>query len=416
MSTKGVDNWNKNWKGSDKQSKVKKSSSSYYKKSNTGSFIKVGSLSEGTLVTYIDSQTKDHKRSAIKLQNNNDDTYYINIDNLVKPITNSRAGINLTPSSLGLDGQNFFSVLSYYNSIIESLNSRNDIDGELFDYLFELLDYSKNGTSDFTDIKMEGFPWGKLISQYGEVLGPIICAKNRGGIMNGLIPTMGLSAAKIYIPSFSEPLYDYKLICGKNEYLISAKSARAVSNQVKPQYVVPVVRENLSQSLLGSDAFKLLNILADKNVKQGPFYAWKLLQNSMELTNGAIGDMETNYAPRNKKSTDIIVDYESWKPFLKKYFSGRKKVTYGELRYKCEQLIESNSKVGNLNINLKEIFKVFLNESRVIYVKTNINSKTGKPSFTASAGGGSKLVRRLYLRSSNSSPKRLGDKMGFQVS
>jgi hypothetical protein len=414
MASYGIDNWNRNWKGSNKQSVVKKSFSSYYKKNKNGIFSKVGSLNEGTPINYIDSQTKEHTKSAIQFPNN-DEIYYINIDNLVKPITNNRTNLPLNPSSFGLQGKTYSSVTSYYNAVVEALNDREDIDGELFDYLHQLLNYAKVGSHDYAGIKMDGFPWGELVKDFGEVLGPIICVKNRRGILNSIVPTSELSSAQIYIPAFGEPIYDYKIISGKSEHLISAKSARSVTNQIKPQYVIPVVQGKLTQILLMSDAYKLLSILANYSVKQGPFYGWQLLQNTSELTAECIGDIETNYSPRNKKSTDIISNYEIWKPFLKKYFSGRKRITYGQLRHKCEQLIENKSKIGPLNINLKEIFKVYLNESRVIYVKTGINFNTGVPSFTASAGGGSTLIRRLYLRSSNSSPTRLGDKIGFQI-
>lgn len=415
MASYGSDNWKRNWKGSDKQSVVKKSFSSYYKKNKNNTFSKVGILNEGSPIVYIDSQTKEHTKAAIKLPND-DEIYYINIDNLVKPITNARSNLPLNPSSFGLQGQSYPSITAYYNAVIDALNNRSDIDGELFDYLHQLLNYAKIGSHDYAGIKMDGFPWNELIKDFGEVLGPIVCVKNRGGLLSNIIPTFELSSAQIFIPSFGEPIYDYKIMSGKSEHLISAKSAKPVTNQIKPQFIIPVVQGNLSQTLLMSNAYKLLTILSNYSVKQGPFYGWQLLQNTTELTPDAINDMEVNYAPRNKKSIDIISDYESWKPFLKKYFSGRKRISYGQVRHKCEQLIENKTKTGTLNINLKEIFKIYLNESRVIYVKTSINSNTGVPSFTASAGGGSTLINRLYLRSSNSSPTRLGDKMGFQIS
>ena len=415
MASYGSDNWKRNWKGGDKQSVVKKSFSSYYKKNKNGTFSKAGSLNEGVPIVYIDSQTREHTRAAIKLSND-EEIYYINLDNLVKPITRSRSNLPLNPSSFGLQGQTYPSVTSYYNAVVESLNNRSDIDGELFDYLHQLLNYAKIGSHNYSGIKMDGFPWSEIIKDFGEVLGPIVCIKNRGGLLSNIIPTFELSSAKIYIPSFGQPIYDYKIISGKSEHLISAKSARAVTNQIKPQYVIPVVQGKLSQTTLMSTAYKLLNILSNYSVKQGPFYGWQILQSTADLTTDAINDMELNYAPRNKKSIDLISDYEPWEPFLKKYFSGRKRISYGQLRHKCEQLIESKSKTGTLNINLKEIFKVYLNESRVIYVKMNINPNTGVPIFTASAGGGSTLINKLYLRSSNSSPTRLGDKIGFQIS
>ena len=338
MASYGSDNWNRNWRGSDKQSVVKKSFSTYYKKNENGTFSKVGNLNEGTPIVYINSQTKEHTKAAIKISND-EEIYYINIDNLVKPITGTRSNLSLNPSSFGLQGI-YPSVTAYYNAVVEALNNRNDIDGELFDYLHQLLNYAKIGSHDYAGIKMDGFPWNELIKDFGEVLGPIVCVKNRRGILTNIIPTFELSSAKIFIPSFAEPIYDYKIISGKSEHLISAKSARPVTNQIKPQFVIPVVQGNLSQGLLMSDAYKLLNILSNYSVKQGPFYGWQLLQNTTDLTDDAISDMENNYAPRNKKSIDIIADYEPWKPFLKKYFSGKEAEEFSSniaQRYKEEE-------------------------------------------------------------------------------
>jgi len=45
----------------------------------------------------------------------------------------------------------------------------------------------------------------------------------------------------------------------------------------------------------------------------------------------------------------------------------------------------------------------------------DVNKTTGIASFSSSAGGGSTLVRNLYLRSSNYAT-RTADRIGFQVS
>jgi hypothetical protein len=164
MASYGVDNWNRNWKGSDHQSTVKKSSSAYYRKNKNNTFSRIGNLNEGTQITYIDSETKSHTRAAIKLPNR-DDIYYINIDNLIKPKKTDRSYISLNPGSFGLESQTYASATTYYNSVINSLNLRNDIDGELFDYLHQLLNYVKTGSHDYEGIKMTGFPWGPLMKE-----------------------------------------------------------------------------------------------------------------------------------------------------------------------------------------------------------------------------------------------------------
>ena len=82
MASYGSDNWNRNWRGSDKQSVVKKSFSTYYKKNENGTFSKVGNLNEGTPIVYINSQTKEHTKAAIKISND-EEIYYINFLYLV---------------------------------------------------------------------------------------------------------------------------------------------------------------------------------------------------------------------------------------------------------------------------------------------------------------------------------------------
>ena len=413
MASSGSDNWNRNWKGGNRESVVKKACP-YFTKNDNGTFTRVGNLNPQTPITYIDSETTDHLKSAVMLQNDQN-VYYVNIDNLVKPRTIETSSPPLNPSSFGIENYLYGSSSAYYNKIKNAINSRDDVNGELFDYLYELLEYCKRGTTDFSGIQLTGFPWGQLQNYYSEVIGPLSCIHR--GILNGIIPATGLAGAKIYFPPDSEALYDYKLIVGSAEYLISAKSARGVSNQVKPQFVVEVVDNILPVNLSTSSAYSLLKVLGKYSAKEGPFYGWQILQTTQEITPGAINDILTNYAPRNKRSQDKIVDVESWKPFLKKYFSGRKAtgISYGEVRYKCENLIQAKSKTGKLNSDLKKIFSIYLNESRVIYVKLNINKSNGVPTFTASGGGGSNLIRRLYLRSSNYA-NRTADRIGFQVS
>lgn len=417
MASSGIINFQRNWQGSDHQTTVKKTVSVYQKDDN-GSFQAAGALSAGTEVTYIDSLTQDHLRAAFRTADG--EVYYANVDYFVKPGT-KRQSVLLRPSSFGLSSRTFFSVTDYYNELVNALNRRNDIPGELFDYLYELLDYVDNGYGNYSGIRMDGFPWGEIQSYYGEVIGPIACVKNRDGILSNIVETAGLGGANIYIPGGSEALYDYKLISGNKEYLISAKSARSVSNQVKPQFVIPYIK---SSNLVATTEYQVLQSLANernrKAVIHGPFYTWQIIQSNGEVTSLCISDIINNYTSASKSNTKLV-DSSIWQNFInlhlpsKKSKTNIKNVTYGEIRYECEQLIERWSKSGTQNRVLKEIFNEFLNQSRVIYVKLDLNQTTGRPTFTASAGGGTSLVRNLYLRTSNYAT-RTEDRIGFQVS
>lgn len=408
MASSGILNFQRNWQGSDHQTTVKKTVS-VFTKNDSGVFRAAGALTSGTEVTYIDSLTQDHLRAAFRTVDGT--VYYGNVDYFVKPKSSQAQATQLSPSSLGLENRTFFSSIAYYNSIISALNSRSDIPGELFDYLFELLDYVDNGAGNYSGIKMDAFPWGQIQNYYAEVIGPIACIKR--GILNNIINTAGMGNATIYMPPDSEKLYDYKLIVGGDEYLISAKSARGVSNQVKPQFVTAAVNASGKLgSLSTTKEYQLLNILGSETVISGALNGWSLIQPN-EISQQAAQSIISVYRGANHGVK--IPDDGLLKPFINKYFPSRKNLTVGEVRYKCEQLIEGWSKNGPQNGVLKQIFEIYLNQSRVIYVKLDLNKRSGTPTFSASAAGGATLLRNLYLRSSNYAT-RTADRIGFQVS
>lgn len=411
MASSGIINFQRNWQGSDHQTTVKKTVS-IFSKNEDGVYQAAGALNAGTEVTYIDSLTTDHLRAAFRTA---DETiFYANVDYFVKPGRENQLP-QLGPSSFGLSNRTFFSSVNYYNALVQSLNSRNDVPGELFDYLYELLDYVDNGYGDYNGIKMDGFPWGQIQNYYAEVIGPIACIKR--GILNGIINTAGLGGASIYMPPDSERLYDYKLIVGEDEYLISAKSAKGVSNQVKPQFVTAAaIQGGKLGSLQNTKEFQLLSILGTENVVAGALKGWSLIAPD-EITPAAAQSIISSYRGGNHSAK--IPDPVLLKPFVEKYITSKRNkpelITLGEVRYKCEQLIEGWSKVGMQNQILKQIFELYLSQSRVIYVKLELNKRSGMPTFSASAGGGATLIRNLYLRTSNYAT-RTADRIGFQVS
>lgn len=405
-------NLQRNWRGSDKPSTVKKTGPYYASPESNSS---AGQLVPGTQVTYIDSLTRTYQRAAIKFAGDQT-VYYTLIDNLVKPKSAAGVSVRLGPASFGIENRTFNSSTDYEISLYNAINNRpaTEIDGELYDYLYQLINYAKTGVHDYTGIKLDGFPWGQLQNYFAEVLGPIVCC-NRS-ILSSII-TDSLGSAKIFMPPDSETLYDYKLLVGKNEYLISAKAAKGVSNQVKPQFVVKAGEQSGKLGLLqNTTEFNLLKILGDETVVSGALKGWGLIAPN-EMPSSAIQSIVSVY--RGDTHGQRLPDPSLLVPFVTRHMPSRLgqigSITVGEIRYKCEQLIQNWSKSGGPNNILKQIFNIYLNESRVIYVKMDINKTDGRPTFTASAGGGSNLVNSLYLRSSNYAT-RTADRIGFQVS
>lgn len=412
MATSGNKNLEKNWRGSNRVSKVKKPTT-YYQKVNAG-YKQIGSLTKGTDIIYIDNLTTTPSKAAIQISGKQG-VYYTSIDNLVKPNSSAASATPLGPASFGLENRTFSSGFLYYQELQRVINSRKDIPGELFDYLYELLDYVKNGSGDFSGIDMSSFPWGQIQNYFAEVIGPLACIYR--GILTGIVPTTGLSSAQIFIPPDSEQLYDYKIIVGKNEYLISAKTAKGVSNQVKPQFVVnAAMSSGKLGSLSTSKEFELLQILGSNTVVAGALYGWQKIQPNNELTSEAITSILSVYKgdSHNKKIPDPELFLSFVNSYLFQYKNNIKNVTVGEIRYKCEQLIQDWSKREPQNATLKKIFSLYLNSSRVIYVKLDINRSSGRPTFSSSSGGDAKIINNLYLRSSNYA-SRTADRIGFQV-
>ena len=400
MASTGATNWNKNWRGQDHPTRVKKNVT-YFVKDDNGNFRQSGSLTPGTQLTYIDSDSQSHLKASFRIPGQQQNIY-ANIDFFSKP---GRTDVRLSPAAFGLAGQSFGSSGLYYNAIQNAINSRTDISGELFDYLYELLDYAKNGAGSYTGIDFTGFPWGEIENYYSETIGPL--AAIHRGILTPFV-SGGVGSASIYVPPDSETLYDYALRVGRNEYKISAKSARGVSNQVKPQFVTAAAEASGQLgNLANSKEFQLLRILGSNSVINGAFLGWQLIQTDNALSPAAVNSVLTN-------RFDPLAFYS----FVEKYMPDKKarieSVTMGQVRYKCEQLIENWSKSGTPNQNLRSIFNLYLNESRVIYVKMSLNRTSGTASFTADAGGGSRIVNRLYLRTSNYA-ERTADRIGFQV-
>lgn len=418
MARSGKQAWEKYYSGNDGVQVAVKKSCQYYETEDTRSSL--GTLSPGTVVTYRDALSRHIEQGGntrIAFQRaGSDDVFYAGVDFFVKPGQVSR--IDLSPEGFGMEDKTY-TITEYYNKLIDSIADRWDksnYSGELYDYLMELVSYANTGavnSADLGGIKTQGFPWGAIQSYFGEVIGPLACI--RRNLLSGL--GVNLSSATISMPPSSVALYDYKLISGGQEYLISAKAGKGTANQVKPKFVIDAVDANLPRTLKNSKAYQVLNAINDNSVKGGAFAAWKIIQPSTDgtLTDACIADVAVNYDTRRGKSTDKLANQTIWQPFVDKHLLNQniKNVTYGQVRYRCETLIQAASRVNSLQADLKSIFEYYLNESRVIYVKLALAQPGGQPTFTVMNVDGVKKINSLELRSSNDSQTRTADKIGY---
>ena len=121
-ASRGIDNWNDNFKGQGDISTVAKVDNGVLYEENGNRSTQ--QLTRGTPVTYIDSQSKSHTRVAIRI---NQDIFFTSVDNLVKP--KSLGVLNLKPQAFGLGAP--LSLSSYVTTLKTSIKNRGDIKGEL---------------------------------------------------------------------------------------------------------------------------------------------------------------------------------------------------------------------------------------------------------------------------------------------
>ena len=68
-------------------------------------------------------------------------------------------------------------MTNYISTVKQSINGRQEIKGDLKDYLLDLVKTVEFGANSITGYDTSEFPMGSILSDFGEVLGPIYCIK-----------------------------------------------------------------------------------------------------------------------------------------------------------------------------------------------------------------------------------------------
>ena len=393
-ATTGDRNWIKNWKGrGDQNTFIKVNSAVLYEENG----IKSNAiLTKGQSVTYIDGQSKDHLRVAIKV---GEEIYRTKIDNLLKP--SSIGGIDLKPQSFGVVGRSF-SISDYISTLKKNIQLRDDIKGELEEYLLDLVDAVEFGKSGIGGYDLSTIPLATVEKDFGEALGPIHCIKR--GLAN---KNLGITqATSIFVPSFgSEPLVDYILRNPSGISIrVSAKGSKT-SNTLKPRFLVPPVRETpiLAQRHLNSTEFQVLGLLHDYSTNEGAIRAALLLG---KITQRAFGTI-TNFANSTKLS-DIARQEFSNLIDSDLNTKGRKSIDMRQLSKLCENIVVKYSK--DKSQKYTKIVNDVLNND-IIIVKLAITN--GLPFFTIAQSYDGNIAN-ISLRNKNSFNVG-GEKLGFQL-
>ena len=260
-----------------------------------------------------------------------------------------------------------------------------------------------------------------------------------------------------YPTAANEPLKDYSVFVGKDEYVISAKISGATSNTVKPQDVISLIEKSKvippkrKKEIQSSLEYNILKILQEENTLRGPAAALSYFKDkapqTMKSRMGKHIDLNKvpSYSQFQKEfaeiSSNISVSQKTSKPYRGTAYKGivdstkfkeygkthgvGKIVNWADLVLYFEYVIQNASKQTPKALDFGELF-IDAITSQVHYIKLTVDS-SGIPTFEAYASvkppTGKNIsnfdAKDIFIRSKSSKYKdgryRLKDKIGIQT-
>lgn len=389
----GSENWISNWKGQgDITSMIKVVDATIYDKDNKRLPQK---LSKGTPVTYIDNQSKEYSKVAIRVSQ---DIFFTRIDNLVKPKT--LGAVNLKPQAFGLGAP--LSLTSYVSTLKKSIKNRNNIKGELQEYLLDLVDYVFSGRGGLVGFKFNELPMASIRNDFGEVLGPIFCL--RSGLIN---LNLGVNASStISFPaSGAEPLLDYFINTPTKQIKVSAK-AKGTSNTLKMSALVPAVLNDSKLSIKHANSleFRLMSTINSNSINMGAIECALLIGAISPQAAGSVRGLRGN--DTEIPNPQLFIDLISNESILR----SKQKFTLREIAYACEKKVVEFSKKTMVSKKLTEIVKDIL-DNEIFFVKLDIDN--GIPRFNI-VSTSDRTISNLVFRNKNDTG-RASDRLGFKL-
>ena len=389
----GLENWISNWKGQgDITSMIKVVDATIYDKDNNRLPQK---LPKGTSVTYIDNQSKEYSKVAIRV---GQDIFFTRIDNLVKPKT--LGAVNLKPQAFGLGAP--LSLTSYVSTLKKSIKNRNNIKGELQEYLLDLVDYVFSGSGGLVGFKFNELPMASIRNDFGEVLGPIFCL--RSGLIN---LNLGVNASStISFPtSGAEPLLDYFINTPTKQIKVSAK-AKGTSNTLKMSALVPAVLNDSKLSIKHANSleFRLMSTINSNSINMGAIECALLIGAISPQAAGSVRGLRGN--DTEIPNPQLFIDLISNESILR----SKQKFTLREIAYACEKKVVEFSRKTMVSKKLTEIVKDIL-DNEIFFVKLDIDN--GIPRFNI-VSTSDRTISNLVFRNKNDTG-RASDRLGFKL-
>ena len=411
--------WRVHFQGLDRNTRIKKPSTTVF--DQEGNKLNVP-LMMGTDATYIDNLSESHpndsqsasvERKKVVAIRVGQDTYYVDVNDLIKPASLNK--VKLSPQSFGLGGTSTLS--NYVSNLKSSIKSRQDIKGDLEDYLTDLVDYEMTGTGNLSGYNTTDLPMASIEKEFGEALGPIFCIKK------GLVgKSLGVNqSTQINIVGEGVKTKDYELINTDGKIInVSAKGGTSSSNTYKPSSIMEIVdpdpRLQSRINQYGATQLNVIRTLNNNSAILGPIKAANALgyYNAQSSLLPSTGVRNSSFISKQlQKAYEpmfLTADSEIAKRYREKEKTGGT-FTYRTITWCHENfLIKYSLKSAN-----QKIFSRIVNDvtsSNLFFVKLNFSSQV--PTFNVLFPG-SGSINNVKLRQKNTKFDGGGEKLGFQI-
>ena len=385
-------------------------------------------LSMGTDAIYIDnlsgshpndSQGSSEMRKKIVAIQVREETYYVDVNDLIKPA--SLNNVDLKPQKFGLSGQ--YTLTNYVSSLKSSIRSRQDINGDLQDYLLDLVDYEMMGSGNLSGYNTTDLPMASIEKEFGEALGPIFCIK-RG--LSSKVDKSGKNygvnqSSIINIVGKGVKTKDYELINTDGRIInVSAKGGTSSSNTLKPSSIMEIVNaDSRLESRInnyGKTQLNIIRTLDENNALVGPIKAANSLgyYSAQFLSYPRSGVLNPNFISEELQKTYEPMFLTADSEVAKRYREKQK--TGGTFKYRTLTWCHENFLIKySLESSNQSIFTRIVNDvtsSNLFFVKLNFSSQV--PTFSVLMPG-SGSINNVKFRQKNTKFDSGGEKLGFQI-
>lgn len=353
-ASSGKDKWEKYFSHSDVQTLITKDTDVY--EGLTGKVV------TGRVQKNDDVVVKKSDFYASRVQIAYKDGFgYVPLTSVAKPISTSAGRVKLKPDELGITGN--IPINNLADACIAKVKAAHEVSDQAKDYLAGIIQYM---TGEITANQL------KELWAFTSQSSALVRAVNNDFLeIAGAFEAAKFSKATsgtVYFPVLgNEPLYDFKILKGNEEIQFSSKtSSSKTTNVLKPNLFINLIPSHLKSKY--RDEMEVIEILANSSIKDAPVNLAK------SLTRKGFAFEEFDYSD------------------LKKLWELERDVI----------------KFINERMNFLELVSQAIPE--LFYIKGKIVN--GVPEFKIEKGSD---LKKVYLRSKNSSTGRFKDKIGIQM-